>query len=483
MQNYRGPSTPKDHFIKRLKFMTTPKSGSWTDVLAEGRLARFVLICLGVWLNAADSLVTATIMPSVGKALGGYAYFGWATAGFLLGSVLAGASSGLLAQRFGLRRATAAAAVLYALGCVMSAAGPDIGTFLAGRVLQGVGGGWVVGFCSVAIGLMFPDRTLPKVYAAITSVWGVASLLGPLIGGLFADAGAWRWVFWSFAIQGLAVGAAALVILPRGENGQSDVRIAWSQLGLIALGVTAIALADVAGGFGPSTALTLVGIVLLIGMVWYDERAAARLLPLGSSKLTSIPGQAYAAMFLMTAASMGYSVYGPAILQTLAGLKALTAGYVVALEAVAWTVAGLAVAHLTGKWPGRMIRLGAICATVGVAVSALAFPTGSVVGAGLAGIILGAGFGLCWAFMSQRLLSSLTEHERAIGAAGITTVRLTGSAAGAAVAAAVANLVGISHGLTRTSAHDAGLWVFVAVVPVAAAGAWAAWRLGKPVSA
>src|SRR5437870_5298684 len=93
------------------------KAGSWADLLGEGRGPRFVLICLGVWLNAADSLVTATIMPSVGRALGGYAFFGWATAGFLLGSVMAGASAGLLARRFGLRRATAAAAVLYAVGC------------------------------------------------------------------------------------------------------------------------------------------------------------------------------------------------------------------------------------------------------------------------------------------------------------------------------------------------------------------------------
>lgn len=459
--------------------MTNPKSGTWADVLGEGRLARFVLICLGVWLNAADSLVTATIMPSVGKALGGYAYFGWATAGFLLGSVLAGASSGLLAQRFGLRRATAAAAVLYAAGCVMSAAGPDIATFLIGRVLQGIGGGWVVGFCSVAIGLLFPDRTLPKVYAAITGVWGVASLLGPLIGGIFADAGVWRWVFWSFAIQGLAVGAAAFAMLPRGENGEAGAKIAWSQLGLIALGVAAIGAADVAGGFGPSTALTVVGVILLVGMVWFDERAAVRLLPRGSSSLQAIPGQAYAAMFLLTAASMGYSVYGPAILQTLAGLKALTAGYVVALEAVSWTVAGLVVAHLTGAWPGRMIRMGALCAVVGVGLSVLAFPTGSVAGVALAGAVMGAGFGLSWAFMSQRLLASLSENERALGAAGITTVRLTGSAAGAAVAAAVANLVGISHGLTEATAREAGIWVFAAVLPVAAGGAWAAWRLGR----
>ncbi|HEX4181749.1 MAG TPA: MFS transporter [Caulobacteraceae bacterium] len=455
-----------------------PRAGSWADVLSEGRAPSFVLICLGVWLNAADSLVTATIMPSVGRALGGYAYFGWATAGFLLGSVMAGASAGLLARRFGLRRATAVAAVLYAIGCVMSAAGPDILTFLAGRVLQGVGGGWVVGFCSVAIGVMFPGRTLPKVYAAITSIWGVASLIGPLIGGIFADAGVWRWAFWSFAIQGVLVGAAAFFVLPKGDDGQADARMAWAQLGLIALGVAAIALADLAGGFGRSTALTLAGVVLLLVMVWYDERAAVRLLPRGSGSLRTAAGAGYAAQFLMTAASMGYSVYGPALLQTLAGLKALSAGYVVAMEAVAWTAAGLMVTDLTGLWPGRMIRLGAAFALAGVGLSALVFPTGSVVGAATAGVVLGGGFGLSWAFMSQRILGSLSDEDRAIGAAGITTVRLTGSAAGAAVAAAAANLTGVSHGLVPDVARAAGVWVFAAVLPVAAGGLLAAWRLG-----
>jgi MFS family permease len=351
-------------------------------------------------------------------------------------------------------------------------------TFLAGRVVQGLGGGWVVGFCSVAIGLMFPNRTLPKVYAAVASVWGVASLLGPLLGGLFADAGVWRWVFWSFALQGAAVGVAAFVLLPKGEDGEADAGMAWPQLGLIALGVAAIGLADLAGDFARSAVLTLAGIAVLVGSVWYDERAAVRLLPPGAGDLRTAAGAGFAAQFLMNAGAMGYSVYGPALLQTLAGLRALTAGYVVALESIAWTIAALVVTNLAGHWPGRMIRLGAVCCVAGVGLCALVFPSGSVAGAAVAGIVLGVGFGLSWSFISQRVLGSLRSQDRAVGAAGINTMRLTGAAAGAAVAAVAANLAGVSQGLTPAATQSAGLWVFAAVLPVAGGGLLAAWRLG-----
>lgn len=450
--------------------------GSWKDVLAEGRLAQFVLICLAVWLHAADTLVTATIMPSVGADLGGYAYFGWATAGFLLGSVVAGASAGWLTGRTGLRRAFAFSAALYAAGCLLSAIAPDIWTFLIGRLVQGVGGGWLAGFASVAVGLLFPDRVLPKVYAAVTGLWGVATLLGPLMGGLFADAGQWRWAFGVFVIQGLGVAVAALILLPGGEKGQGG-GVPVRQLLLVAAGVTAIAGADLMGGFALAVLLVAAGLALLAFSVRVDARARVRLLPVSSGDLRSVAGLGFATMFLMTAASMGFTVYGPAILQATRGHSALTAGYVVGIEAFAWTAAALAVSNLTGAWRGRMVRAGAICAAVGVAMFIWVMVDGPFWSLALAALLLGTGFGLSSAFMNQMVLAAVPEAERGLSGGAINSVRLTGAAAGAAVAGAIANLNGFGDGLTRETAQATAFAVFGLATPVAALAILTAWRL------
>ena len=110
-------------------------------MFAEGRASKFLFICLAVWLNAADSLVTATIMPKVGVDLGGYSFFSWAVAGFLMGAIVSSASAGRLSELLGLRFATTIAGIIFAVGCIISALAPNIGMFLAGRVVQGIGSG------------------------------------------------------------------------------------------------------------------------------------------------------------------------------------------------------------------------------------------------------------------------------------------------------------------------------------------------------
>jgi MFS family permease len=456
------------------------ESGSWADVLGEGRLPRFVLICLAVWLNAADTLITATIMPSVGRVLGGYAYFGWATAGYLTGSVLAAASSGVLAVRLGLRSAIVAAALIYMAGCMMSAVAPGMFTFLVGRVFQGIGGGWLVGLSSVAIGLLFPNRLLPRVYSAISSVWGIAVLVGPMLGGLFADAGSWRAVFWLFAGQAAIVAAAAQVMLPVGEESTAGRTVAWRSLSMVGLGIVLIAIADLAGNFIRAAALIGLGVGALLLALRLDARGPARLFPRGSGDLRTAHGAGYATLFLLNVAAMGLTVYGPVVLQTLRGLSALAAGYVIGAEALCWTVVSLPVAGLTGAWPNRLIRLGALLALVGLAACAAVFVDGHLVWVLLAAGLIGTGFGLSWAFISQGILSDLNEDERAIGGAGIATMRMTGAAAGSAMAAAVANLAGFAQGFSTQAAQSAGVWVFVAALPVAGLACITAWRMGTP---
>jgi MFS family permease len=457
-----------------------PVSGSWADVLAEGRLPSFVLISLAVWLNAADSLVTATIMPSVGRSLGGYAYFGWATSGYLMGSVLAGSSSGMLAVRFGLRSATTAAALLYAGGCALSAVAPDMFVFLTGRILQGIGGGWLAGLSSVAIGLLFANRLLPRVYSAISSVWGIAVLVGPLLGGLFADAGSWRAVFWVFAGQSAIVAAAARVMLPAAEGAATSHAVAWRQLGFIAVGITLIASADLAGDFARAAGLTCLGIGAFLVALKLDGRSAVRLFPRGSGDPRTVHGAGYATLFLFYVAAMGLTVYGPAVLQTLRGLSALAAGYVVSAEALFWTAVSLPVAGLAGYWPHRLIRLGAVAIFAGLASCALVFDDSHLAWVVLAGGLVGVGFGLSYAFISQGILGAVTDEERALGGAGIAIVRLTGAAVGSALAAAVANLAGFAGGFSAQAAREAGIWVFLAALPVAALACLSAWHMTAP---
>ena len=457
----------------------TPRdpANGWPDLLADGRLPRFAIICLGVWLNAADSLVTSTIMPSVGADLGGFQYFSWATAGYFVGAILAGASSGRLSEMFGLRAATALAGLIMTAGCVMSALAPDVSVFLLGRLIQGLGSGWISGFSMVAIALLFPERHLARVFASVTFIWGIATLLGPLFGGLVVERGDWRDVFWLFGLQSVIFSAAAPALLKGAAKGGRGPGIPWLQLGVLGVGVVAIACADLLKAPVVSIGLVALGLAVIFAVVWIDRTARIRLLPHRAGDLRTVCGSGYFAMFTLTAASMGFAIYAPAILQQLRGFSPLWAGYAIGAESLTWTLCGLAVAGVTGVWDARWIRFGALLLVASCVILALTMADGALAWVLIGGGLMGAAFGFSWAFMSRRVLGALSDEDKAIGSSAITAVRQSGAAAGAAISGVAANLAGFSHGLTDASARDASLWIFVSVIPLALIGAWASFRL------
>lgn len=457
-----------------------PATG-WGDLLAEGRLPRLVLLALGIWLNAADTLVAATIMPSVGRDLGGHAWFGWATAGFLLGAIVAGASAGRMSEKIGLRAAMVLAGITFAAGCLLGALAPDMGTFLAGRLVQGVGAGWVAGLSMVAIAVLFPSRHLARVFACTAAVWGVATLLGPLLGGLFAQAGHWRGVFWLFAGQALVFCLAAPPLLAGAAPPRQGGKVPARQLVALAAGVGLVALADLAPAPAPTVLLVILGLAVMAVMLRLDTRAPVRLLPRGAADPRTAVGAGYGAMFALMAASMGLTVYGPALLQILHGLSPLWAGYVIAAQAMAWTLAAFAVSGVDGGAPERRcIRTGGILISSGVLGLMLALPGAPLPAVILAAAVTGVGFGMSSSLMNRRILGKLDGDDRATGASAFIAVRQSGGAVGAAVAGAAANAVGFGIAPGVASAQAASTWVFATGVPFAMLGTWAAWRLTRP---
>jgi MFS family permease len=455
----------------------SPTAPGWRALLDRDLAPRFALLCLGVWLNAADTLVTVTIMPSVAREIGGYQYFGWSVAAFLLGSIIAGACAGKLSIRFGLRRATALAGLAYALGCASSALAPEFLTFVVGRLVQGLGAGAIVALCYVAITALFPESLWPRVYGAIAGVWGAATLLGPLSGGLFAQAGFWRGAFWLFFAQALIFIAAVLVMVPAAPRAPRGGGIPKRQLALLTVGVSLIAAAGVTQGALNVGLCAGLGVLALASLLWVNGRSRNRLLPGSAGDLTTATGLGLMVIFACEAAAIGFTVYGPAFLQALHGASPLLAGYVIGAIAAGWTLCALAVSGLPPRHEGLAIRGGATVIVLGVAWGAAQIAHGSLLGVALAMLTLGSGFGLCWAFLARRVIAGAPAHEQALASAAVPTAQLIGGATGAATAGALANILGFAHGVDPDSGA-AGFQLFAAFIPLALVGWAAAWRLG-----
>ena len=328
---------------------------TWTDLFAEGRAPILALLVLGCWVVAADAMVVATIMPSVGASLDGFAWFGWAASLFLTGLVVEAASANWLAERIGLRAALILGGTGLAIGCAISAASAGIASFLVGRAVQGCAAGWVSGLIYVALATLFPARHLPRVFALITSIWAVATLSGPLLGGAFADAGAWRGVFWLFAGQGLLFAAITWVLIPANVGRGKNSKLPTRSLVLLTLSIGAISSASVVANLPAAILLFSVGVFLFVGAIGSDRAKDYGVLPRAATSPTFPLGAAYLTYFFSMAAGTSFSLYAPTLLHYRAGLSALEAGYLVAMEALAWTAAALAVSGAGEVWRSRLI--------------------------------------------------------------------------------------------------------------------------------
>jgi MFS family permease len=444
----------------------------WRALLAPRLVLILCVLLGGVLLHSMNVLITATLLPSIVAELGGANLMSWPTTAFVASSIVAASGTSLVSTRFGNRRSFAAGALVYAAGAVLCAAAPSIGFVIAGRFVQGLGGGLISALAYVLVRNAFPDVLWPRVFGLLAGVWSVTVLIGPLIGGVFASYGHWRSAFVTVAGIGSLLAAGARFTLPadRPRDDAVSRRFPTGRVALICGAIALLSLASVASGLAIKAALIAATVAAFVQTMRTDRHAAAPLLPSDAFSLRSPTGSGLWMVLLM---SVGYSplaIYGPLFLQRLHGLSPLAAGYMVALASLAWTTAALSVASLSEAWPSRLIVVGPSAMGAGLAGVGLLMAPGPVAALILPIVLIGVGIGSAWAFVLQRVMGGAKRGEENIAAASAATVQQAGIALGAATAGLVANASGLDTGLEPGAVLRASLWVPLALVaaPLAA---------------
>lgn len=452
----------------------------WGDLLSGADAVRSLALAGGVALHAANVFVAATVLPSVAGDIGGLGWYAWSTTAFVVAGVLGATLSAGLLGRAGPRGAYALAAAVFAIGAIVCAAAPAMPVFLAGRAVQGLGGGALVALAYAMIRLVFREALWPRAMALEAAMWGLGTFAGPAVGGLFAGHGGWRGAFWCMAAAAAPFAALAAAALP-GRGGGRD-RLPAPPLPLARLALLAGAvLAASAGGVAPGPAWKAAGIAAaaaLVCLLARSERIAGgrRLLPRGAFEPSGPLGAVYAAMSLLAAAAAAAAVFAPLFLQTLHGQPPLVAGYLGALVAAGWTLGSIASSGAGARGAGRAVLAAPVLALAGMAALALSMPRASgggpsALAPACAGLLaVGLGVGLGWPHLLALVLRLAPVDEGHLASASLTTVQLLATAFGAALAGAVANAAGLAEPGGVAGASSAALWVFVvsAAVPALA---------------
>lgn len=171
--------------------MSTQEPG-WSALLSRDNIVYIVTLGGGVMLYALDIYIAATVLPSAVGEIGGLDYYAWSTTLFVVAAILGSALSGWLLQTTGPRGAYGVAAFVFAVGTFVCAVAPTMPVMLMGRTLQGFGGGALYALSYVVIRLVLPEALWTRAIGLMSAIWGVATLVGPAVGGTFAEVGAWR---------------------------------------------------------------------------------------------------------------------------------------------------------------------------------------------------------------------------------------------------------------------------------------------------
>ena len=400
---------------------------------------------IATFLAAIEVTVVSTAIPRIASDLGGIQYISWVFASYLLASTVTIPIFGKLADLFGRKRIFMFGVIVFLIGSMLSGIARSMPQLIWFRAVQGIGAGAVNPTTFTIIGDIYPYEQRAKVQGLFSSVWGLAGLVGPLIGGFLVDFVSWRWIFYLNLPFGLiAMMMVFMFLKEEGETGKPKVDYLGAFTFFIAI-TSLLFVLSVGGVDVPWTSTYLIGLVVLgvvsfILFCWIEMKVSEPMLPL---RLFKIPAILVANIigFLASSILIALNVYMPLWVQGVIGHGATGSGMVLLPMSLAWMFGAFIGGRLMLKMGPRLTAfLGMFFIFIGCSVLGnINIHTPSWI-LPIVMLVNGFGFGFVMTVCTVIVQSSVKWNLRGTATASNTFLRSLGQTVGVTVFGALFNI-------------------------------------------
>ncbi len=435
--------------------------------LIPGRRKVTVALLVAMIVTAMEQLVVTPAMPTIIAQLKGFEIYPWVISAYLLATTVSTPIYGKLADLFGRKRILLFGLTLFTLGSMLSGTSQSMGQLIAMRTIQGLGAGAVAPIVLTLLGDMFSLEERARIQGLFSTVWGVSSIAGPLLGGWLTVNLGWRWVFF----VGVPFAVVAFAMIVRHVHERVERRevapIDWAGAALLTGGLSGLLLVVLDGaslGFAVSLAVLGLTVVLLVGFVFRELRAADPILPM-DLMLRPVIAASVVGSFLIGGILFGIETYVPLFMQGVRGGDARQAGQALTPLFLSWAISVVFAAKAVVRWGfrrGGIVGGGLVSVGVMGLVAGAVYPDWSRTAFTAGLIIVGTGMGpasLCFILAVQH---AVTWGQRGVATGAVIFFRTIGGAIGVGI---LGGALGWQLGDFLNSAGITGIDVSAALRP------------------